>query len=124
MKKALLLAASTAFLASPSAWAQTAAEADAFVERALEFRRRDRDGFQVPQNVGEPQADETDVPLLQCPEHEFLLAIHVRETKQTALNLCYIVNSVSLRIALTWERTLVRFRQHTKSLPGGVRSTR
>ena len=57
--------------------------------------------LEVPENVGEPEADETNVALFEGPEHEFLLTIHERESKQTELNLCYIVNSVSLRETLS-----------------------
>jgi hypothetical protein len=74
-----------------------AVEADSLVECTFEFSGRDGHRFEVPEDVGEPEADETNVALFESPEHEFLLTIHERESKQTELNLCYIVNSVSLR---------------------------
>ena len=53
-----------------------AVEADALGEGLLELGRGDRHGFQEAEHVGEPQPDESDVPLFQGPKHELLLPIH------------------------------------------------
>ena len=55
-----------------------AVEADALLERALEFGGRDRYRLEVSEHVGEPQPDESDVAFLQRAQHEFLLPIHDR----------------------------------------------
>ena len=53
-----------------------AVEADPLGERALELGRRDGDGLQRPEDVGEPQPHEADVALLQRAEDELLLLVH------------------------------------------------
>jgi hypothetical protein len=53
-------------------------EADALLERALQFGGCDGDGFEESEHVGEPQPDEADVAFFQRAQHEFLLAIHDR----------------------------------------------
>ena len=65
-------------------------ESDSLLEGAFEFGGGDRHRFEVPENIGEPQADKPNVALFQGTKHEFFLAIHARETKQATLNLCYI----------------------------------
>ena len=55
-----------------------AVEADALLERPLEFRRRDGYRLEVSEHVCEPQPDESDVPFFQRAQHEFLLAVHDR----------------------------------------------
>ena len=64
-------------------------EADAFFEGALKLGRRDRDRLEETEHVGEPQPDESDVPLLQRAEHEFLLSIHTWNNMHRPLSLCY-----------------------------------
>ena len=54
-----------------------AVEADALLECALHLRRGDGHGLQLPQDVGEPQADEADVALLDRPQNVLLLLVHV-----------------------------------------------
>ena len=51
-------------------------KSDALLECALEFGRSDRDRLQVPENVGEPQPDESDIPFFQRAQDEFLLPVH------------------------------------------------
>ena len=51
-------------------------ESDALFECTLEFGRSDRDRLQVPEHVGEPQTDESDIPFFQRTQDEFLLAVH------------------------------------------------
>ena len=51
-------------------------EADPLRERALQLGRGDRDRLEETEHIGEPQPDETDVPLLQGPEHELFLPVH------------------------------------------------
>ena len=51
-------------------------EADAVGERALEFGRRDGDGLERAEHVGEPEPDETNIPLFERAQHEFFLPIH------------------------------------------------
>ena len=53
-----------------------AVEADTLLERAIQFRRGDGDGLERSQYVGEPQADEADLPLLEGVQDEFLLTVH------------------------------------------------
>src|SRR3954454_7634396 len=53
-----------------------AVEPDALGERALELGRRDRDGLQEPEHVGEPESYEPDLPFLQRAEDELLLLVH------------------------------------------------
>ena len=53
-----------------------AVEADALLESALQFGRRDGDGLEETQHVGEPQPDESDIAFLQRAKHEFLLPVH------------------------------------------------
>jgi len=52
-------------------------EADALGERALELGGGHRDRLEEAEHVGEPQPDKTDVTLLQRPEHELFLPVHV-----------------------------------------------
>ena len=53
-----------------------AVEADAVGERALEFRRGDRDGLERAEHVSEPEPDEANVPLFKRAQHEFFLPVH------------------------------------------------
>ena len=75
-----------------------AVEADALLEGAFELGGGDGHGFEVAQNIGEPETDEANVPLFERPKHEFLLAIHTGERKQPALNPCYIHRRVCDRV--------------------------
>jgi hypothetical protein len=52
-------------------------EPDALVERALQLRRGHRDVLEEAEHVGEPEPNETDVPLFQGAQDELLLPIHV-----------------------------------------------
>ncbi len=54
-----------------------AVEPDPLGERPLELRGRDRHRLERAEDVGEPQPHEADVALLDRPEHELLLAVHV-----------------------------------------------
>ena len=51
-------------------------EADPLRERALQLGRGDRHRLEEAEHVGEPQPDETDVALLEGPEHELFLPVH------------------------------------------------
>src|SRR6266581_8004098 len=53
-----------------------AVEADAFLEGAVELRRRDRDRLEVAEHIGEPQPHEADLALFECAKDELLLTIH------------------------------------------------
>ena len=53
-----------------------AIETNALFKGALELSRCDGNGLQIPQNVGKPQADITDILLFDCAEDEFLLTVH------------------------------------------------
>nr|EIF89406.1 putative NAD/FAD-dependent oxidoreductase [Streptomyces tsukubensis NRRL18488] len=53
-----------------------AVEADALVKRLFQFGGCDGDGLQEAQHIGEPEAHEADVALLQRAEHKFLLLVH------------------------------------------------
>ncbi len=53
-----------------------AVEADALVEGLLQLGGCHRDGLEEAEHVGEPQAHEPDVALLERTEHEFLLLVH------------------------------------------------
>ena len=53
-----------------------AVEADPLLEGALDLGRRDGDGLQLPLDIGEPQADEADVALLDRPQNVLLLLVH------------------------------------------------
>ena len=54
-----------------------AVETDALDEGALELGRRDGHRLEETEHIGEPQPHEADVPLLERPEHKFLLLVHV-----------------------------------------------
>ena len=66
-----------------------AVEADALLERTLQFGGRDGDRLEVSEHVGEPQPDEADVAFLQRAQHEFLLPIHVAQRRHRLLIPCY-----------------------------------
>ena len=53
-----------------------AVEGHALLEGVLELGRRDAEGLGRPQDVGEPELDEADGPLLDRPEDVLLLASH------------------------------------------------
>jgi hypothetical protein len=53
-----------------------AVEADALRESALELGRGNRHRLEKAEDVGEPQPDEADVPLLDRPQDELLLPLH------------------------------------------------
>ena len=53
-----------------------AVEGHPLVERVLQLGRGDVEPLGGPQDVGEPQLDEADAPLLDCPEHVIPLALH------------------------------------------------
>ncbi len=55
-----------------------AVEADALLERTLEFGGCDGHRLEVTEDVGEPQPDEADVAFFQRAQDEFLLPIHAR----------------------------------------------
>src|SRR6185369_15916657 len=59
-------------------------EADALLERGLQFGRRHRYALERAEHVGEPQPHETDVALLQGPEHELLLTVHCARSRSSA----------------------------------------
>src|ERR1700727_1303012 len=64
-------------------------KADAFFEGTLKLGRCDRARLEETEHVGEPQADESDVPFLQRAEDEFLLSIHNWNSRHPRLSLCY-----------------------------------
>ena len=51
-------------------------EGHALVECVLQLGRGDVEPLRRAQHVGEPQLDETDAPLLHCPQHVVTLALH------------------------------------------------
>ncbi len=55
---------------------RAAVEADAPAEGLLQLRRCDGDRLQRPQDVGEPEPHEADIPFLDGAEHVLLLTIH------------------------------------------------
>ncbi len=63
-------------LDSRESFDRRAIEADALVERLLELLRGDGEGLEEAQNIGEPEPDETDPSLFDCPQHVVLLALH------------------------------------------------
>ena len=66
-----------------------AVEAHALGERALELGRRDGDRLQEAQHVGEPHPHEADVALLDRPQHELGLLVHVASLPSTMLQQRY-----------------------------------
>ena len=54
-----------------------AVEAEALGEGALDLGRGDRDRLERADDVGEPEPDELDAPLLDRAKNELLLAVHV-----------------------------------------------
>src|SRR3546814_18418580 len=55
-----------------------AVEPHALVEGALQLGRRDGEGLELTQHVGEPEPDESDPPLLDGPQDVVTLALHDR----------------------------------------------
>ena len=53
-----------------------AVEGHPLVESVLQLGRRDGERLGRPEDVGEPELDEADAPLLDGPQHVFLLALH------------------------------------------------
>src|SRR5262249_45357285 len=51
-------------------------EADPLRERALQLGRGDRDRLEEAEHIREPQSDKTDIPFLECAEHELFLSVH------------------------------------------------
>ena len=51
-------------------------EAHAFFEGRLEVGRGDGEGLEKPEDVGEPQSDEADAPLLNRPKDVLFLLLH------------------------------------------------
>ena len=67
-----------------------AVEADALAEGALELRRRDGHGLQRPEHVGEPEADEANVALLERTKDEVFLLTHGLSLARCVLRQRYV----------------------------------
>src|SRR5215469_16973362 len=60
-----------------------AIEADPVPKRALKLGGRDGDGLKGTEHVGEPEPDEPDVPLLQRPQYELFLPVHISHLRRS-----------------------------------------